>query len=143
MIPNPILAPAPPRPLAGRGVADRGAGPAGEGPRPHRTEGTGHRRGGAPRCPCSSTACCPARPTSTPATPAPIYLRTRYQTPDTLWAEINPTYLKWRDLPLDKFPAAEARKFVTSSPGSSSRSRSRRAQACTWDYTVPEQRAAT
>jgi hypothetical protein len=76
-----------------------------------------------------------------PGDAAPVYLRARYQTPDALWAEINPNYLKWRDLPLDQFPAAEARKFVDQFAGQLEQIEfAAHRQTCTWNYTVPEQR---
>ena len=75
-----------------------------------------------------------------PGDAAPIYLRIRYQTPDALGTR-SPRNPKWRDMPLDQFPTAEARKFVDQSAASSSRSRSgARRTTCDWNYTLPEQR---
>lgn len=77
----------------------------------------------------------------TPGDAAPIYLRIRYQTPDGPWDEIEANSEKWRALPPDRFPAAEARAFVD-------RFRKQieqiefgaRRKTCDWNYTLPEQR---
>jgi hypothetical protein len=76
-----------------------------------------------------------------PGDAAPIYLRIRYQTPDGPWSEINPNYLKWRDLPLDRFPAAEVQSFVDQFRRQIEQIEfAAHRRTCDWNYTVPEQR---
>jgi hypothetical protein len=76
-----------------------------------------------------------------PGDAAPIYLRIRYQTTDAAWNAITDTHLKWRNLPLDQFPLAEARKFVDqfAKPLEQIAFGARR-RTCDWNYTLPEQR---
>jgi hypothetical protein len=72
---------------------------------------------------------------------APIYLRLRYETPDALWNEITLNYRKWRDLPLNQFPAAEVRKLLDQFAGQLEQIElGAHRQSCVWSYTVPEQR---
>ncbi len=47
-----------------------------------------------------------------PGDAAPIYLRIRHATPDGLWNQSMEKWKMWRNVPLDQFPTAEARKFV-------------------------------
>jgi hypothetical protein len=76
-----------------------------------------------------------------PGDAAPVYLRIRYNTKDDLWNAINPNFLKWRDLPLDRFPTAEARKFVDQfGPQLEQIAFGAHRQTCNWGYTLPEQR---
>jgi hypothetical protein len=76
-----------------------------------------------------------------PGDAAPVYLRTRYETQDGLWNEINPNYRKWRDVPLDQFPTAEVRKFVERFGRQLEQIEfGAHRQTCVWNYTVPEQR---
>jgi hypothetical protein len=76
-----------------------------------------------------------------PGDAAPIYLRIRYQIADQLWSEIEPNHLKWRDVPIDRLPTAEVRKFVDQFGkqleliGFGAHRRD-----CDWSYTLPEQR---
>ena len=76
-----------------------------------------------------------------PGNAAPIYLRIRYQTPDEAWNAITETHTKWRNLPLDQFPIAEARKFVDQfgKPLEQIAFGARR-RTCDWNYTFPEER---
>jgi hypothetical protein len=72
---------------------------------------------------------------------APVYLRIRYQTEDGPWNEIGRNYLKWRNVPLDRFPTAEARKFVDQFSRQLEQIEfGARRQTCAWNYTLPEQR---
>ncbi len=76
-----------------------------------------------------------------PGNAAPIYLRARYQTPDDLWSRIESNWLKWRELPIEKFPTAEARDFLR--PFARTLEQigfGARRQSCDWNYTLPEQR---
>ncbi len=76
-----------------------------------------------------------------PGDAAPIYLRIRYQTPDGLWNEIEQTHLKMRDVPLDQFPTAAARKFVDQFSRQLEQIEfGAHRQTCQWAYTLPEQR---
>jgi hypothetical protein len=76
-----------------------------------------------------------------PGDAAPIYLRIRYQTPDGPWNAITGEHAKWRNLPLDSFPAADARKFLDlfRKPLEQIEFGARR-KTCDWNYTQPEQR---
>lgn len=72
---------------------------------------------------------------------APIYLRlTGEVTPEKL-RELGEKPMAWLDLPLESFPAAEARTFVD---GWASRIEQlefgARRQTCDWNYTLPEER---
>jgi hypothetical protein len=76
-----------------------------------------------------------------PGDAAPIYLRTRYQAQEGPWNEINENWMKWRELPLDMFPTAEARKFVDRwSQQLEQIDFGAHRKTCDWNYTLPEQR---
>ncbi len=76
-----------------------------------------------------------------PGNAAPIYLRARYQTPDDLWSRIETTWLKWRELPIEKFPTAEARDFLRPFARTLEQvAFGAHRQSCDWNYTLPEQR---
>jgi hypothetical protein len=76
-----------------------------------------------------------------PGDAAPVYLRIRYQTADSLWNEIGPNYIKWRNLPLNQFPTAEARKFVDQySKQLEQTDFGAHRKTCDWNYTLAEQR---
>lgn len=76
-----------------------------------------------------------------PGNAAPIYLRARYQISDDLWSRIETNGLKWRELPIEKFPAAEARDFLRPFARTLEQvAFGARRRSCDWDYTLPEQR---
>lgn len=75
-----------------------------------------------------------------PGDAAPIYLRLRYGEHDT-WQQIGSRWTAWSELPLDKLPVEEMRKFVDqwATEWKQMRFAARRA-TCEWNYTVNEQR---
>ncbi len=76
-----------------------------------------------------------------PGDAAPIYLRIRHSTSDGLWNQIIENWKTWRNVPLDQFPVAEARKFVDEWRKQLQQLEfGAHRQTCTWNYTVPEQR---
>lgn len=76
-----------------------------------------------------------------PGDAAPIYLRIRYQTPNALWDEIDGKSERWRALPPDRFPVAEARAFVDQFGKQLEQiAFGARRKSCDWNYTLPEQR---
>ncbi len=77
----------------------------------------------------------------TPGNAAPIYLRIRYQTTDALWDQITQNSDKWLNIPVDRFPTAEARKFLDGWNRQLEQiAFGARRSHCDWDYTIPEQR---
>ena len=76
-----------------------------------------------------------------PGDAAPIYLRIRYRTPDDLWNQITPNHTKWRELPPERFPTAEVRKYLDQwSKQLEQIEFGARRKSCDWNYTVPEER---
>ena len=75
-----------------------------------------------------------------PGDAAPVYLRIRYEVFDRDWEAIGVNATKWLELPLDKFPTAEARKFVDSwSRRIQQIEFGARRKTCDWNYSLPEE----
>ncbi|MFO0889841.1 MAG: hypothetical protein U0790_11955 [Isosphaeraceae bacterium] len=75
-----------------------------------------------------------------PGDAAPVYLRARHEISDS-WKEIGEKSSAWLEMPLDKFPADEARAFVKSWGGRIRQLEfAARRSSCDWSYTLPEQR---
>lgn len=79
-----------------------------------------------------------------PGDAAPIYLRIHGYEDASLepyWKQISEKSEKWRALPLDRFPTAEARGFVDLWSGKLKQlTFGTRRKTCDWNYTLPEQR---
>jgi hypothetical protein len=72
---------------------------------------------------------------------APIYLRIGLMLKDAARTQILEKSTAWLDLPADKFPAAEARKFVDQwTTRLEQISFGARRKTCNWSYTLAEQR---
>jgi hypothetical protein len=80
-----------------------------------------------------------------PGDAAPIYLRIHgYEDSslDEAWRQISEKSGKWRDLPLDQLPVAEARAFVNLWSGKLRQLEyGTRRKTCDWSYTLPEERS--
>jgi hypothetical protein len=80
-----------------------------------------------------------------PGDAAPIYLRIhgKEDAPmQPLWQQIGEKVPKWLDLPLDEFPAAEARGFANVWAGKLRQLEfGTRRKTCDWNYTLPEERS--
>ena len=76
-----------------------------------------------------------------PGDAAPIYLRLRHELASDRIAALVKNHADWIELPIEKFPKAEARKFIdewqwkTRQLGFGARR-----QECNWNYTLPEER---
>jgi hypothetical protein len=80
-----------------------------------------------------------------PGDAAPIYLRIRFQAnkeQEAAWGRIDyKAMLAWLNLPLDRFPAAEVRKFVDLWADQLKQIEfGARRKTCDWNYSLPEQR---
>jgi hypothetical protein len=79
-----------------------------------------------------------------PGDAAPIYLRIHGYEDSSLepyWKQIGENSEKWRAMPLDQLPAAEARGFVDLWSGKLKLlTFGTRRKTCDWNYTLPEQR---
>jgi hypothetical protein len=76
-----------------------------------------------------------------PGDAAPIYLRIRHELDEESWKSIGQKVPEWLDLPLDKFPTAEARAFVDRFAWRLEQMAfAARRETCDWGYTLPEQR---
>ncbi len=79
-----------------------------------------------------------------PGDAAPIYLRIHgYEDTagDGAWRQIAEKSKQWRALPLETFPAAEARNFVNLWSGKLKQLEyGTRRKTCDWNYTLPEER---
>jgi hypothetical protein len=76
-----------------------------------------------------------------PGNAAPVYLRIRHELNDERWKQIDEKSNAWSNLPLDKLPLEEARKFVESwEPRLKLLEYGTRREFCDWDYTVREQK---
>jgi hypothetical protein len=83
----------------------------------------------------------PLEPDRTPGDAAPIYIRVALGSKDAARAEIGEKSREWLNLPPDKFPTAEARKFVDQWSGRLEQiAFGARRQTCNWNYTVNEQK---
>lgn len=75
-----------------------------------------------------------------PGDAAPVYLRLMADVPAERLRELGEKPLAWFNLPLEKFPAAEARTFVDSwRPKLEQIAFGARRATCDWGYTLPEQ----
>jgi hypothetical protein len=76
-----------------------------------------------------------------PGDAAPIYIRVCLRIKDEMRKEIGEKAAAWKELPLDRFPTAEARKFVDQFKGSLDQiAFGARRQSCNWNYTLNEQK---
>jgi hypothetical protein len=76
-----------------------------------------------------------------PGDAAPIYIRVCLLMQDEVRKEIGEKVAAWNDLPLDRFPTAEARKFVDQFKGRLDQiAFGARRQSCNWNYTLNEQK---
>jgi hypothetical protein len=76
-----------------------------------------------------------------PGNAAPIYLRLQNDLPEGSWKQISEKHDEWGEVPLEKLPVSEARKFVDQWTGSTSLLKiGTRRQFCDWSYPLAEQR---
>ena len=77
----------------------------------------------------------------TPGDAAPIYLRLGAELDEAMRRQLSEKPLEWLQLPLDKFPTAEARALVDSFAARLKQIEyGARRRTCDWNYTIPEER---
>ena len=95
-----------------------------------------------PRRPCA-TGSCRSAPSSTPEMPRRSTSGCGTSSTTQSWKQIQEKTDAWNSLPLEKFPTAEARKFVDQWGGTTKLLRiGSRRQSCDWSYPLAEQKAA-